>query len=287
VETAKWLFLQMRPAQWTKNALVFAALVFSADKVGLQEIVRSTAAFVLFSLVSGCVYILNDFVDREADRLHPEKRHRPMASGRLRPATALAFGAAVLALSIAAAFAADAAFGTVLTVYFALNVAYSLWLKHEVILDIMLVAAGFVLRALGGVLAIGLPFTPWFLFCVFVLSLLLAIGKRRHEWLLLRGGRGEHRKVLERYTETLLDQLLVVAATAAILSYGLFTFLSGRSVHLMWTVPIVIYGVFRYLYLVYALGEGGKPEELVFQDRGMVAAMLLFGVTVVVVLIWF
>ncbi|MFO7172031.1 MAG: decaprenyl-phosphate phosphoribosyltransferase [Bacillota bacterium] len=283
----KLLLLQLRPKQWTKNLLVFAAYVFSVDRVGTGAFWRAALAFLLFSLVSGCVYILNDFVDLEADRQHPEKRHRPMASGRLSPAVALAFGAVALLVSLAAAFRLSAGFGWILVGYFALNLGYSFFLKHLVIVDIMAIAAGFVLRALGGSAVIDVAITPWFLLCVFLLSLLLATGKRRHEVLLLKHQKGLHRKVLDQYSVEFLDQIAGILTTGAILAYSMFTFLSGRTPHLMWTIPLVIYGMFRYLYLVHVLGQGGKPEDLLFQDRSLLAAVLLYGVAVVVILKWF
>ncbi|MCG0239812.1 MAG: decaprenyl-phosphate phosphoribosyltransferase [Firmicutes bacterium] len=283
----KLLFLQLRPKQWTKNLLVFAAYLFSVDRVGADAFWRTALAFLLFSLVSGCVYILNDFVDLEADRQHPEKRHRPMASGRLSPTVALAFGAVVLLVSLVAAFRLSPGFGWILTGYLALNLGYSFFLKHLVILDIMAIAAGFVLRALGGSAVIGVGITPWFLLCVFLLSLLLATGKRRHEVLLLKHQKGLHRRVLDQYSVEFLDQISGILTTGAILTYSMFTFLSGRTPHLMWTIPLVIYGMFRYLYLVHVLGQGGKPEDLLLQDRGLLAAVLLYGAAVVAILKWF
>ncbi|WP_372814382.1 decaprenyl-phosphate phosphoribosyltransferase [Paenibacillus sp.] len=284
METSKLLFMQLRPKQWTKNMLVFAAFTFSIDKMHPGAVIHSLTAFILFSFVSGCVYILNDYMDREADRQHPDKRHRPMASGRLNPQLAVAFGFVLFVCSMAAAVREHPLFALLLFIYFALNVAYSLALKQVVIIDIMIIAAGFVLRALGGGIVIQVHFTPWFLLCVFLLSLLLAIGKRRHEFMLLQNDKGTHRKVLDKYSETLLDQMTGIVTTATIISYSMFTFLSGRTIHLMWTIPFVIYGVFRYLYLIHVLGKGGKPEELLLQDTGIVTTVMTYGITVVFIL---
>jgi 4-hydroxybenzoate polyprenyltransferase len=283
--TAKLLLLQLRPKQWTKNLLVFAAFAFSISKVDMgSALLSSLLAFFLFSFVSGCVYILNDFVDREADRQHPEKRNRPMASGKLNPSLAITVGLILLLGSLLIAWMLKPLFAVLLLIYFVLNLAYSLTLKHVVLVDIMIIAAGFVFRALGGGLVIKVDITPWFLLCVFLLSLFLAIGKRRHELILLKNNKGSHRKVLEHYNEPLLDQMSGIVTTSAIMSYSLFTFLSGHSIYLMWTIPLVIYGIFRYLYLIHVLGKGGKPESLLYQDRGILTTVVLFGITVIIIL---
>ncbi|MDR9505032.1 decaprenyl-phosphate phosphoribosyltransferase [Brevibacillus agri] len=274
------LIRQLRPHQWTKNLLVFAALLFSLHKVSTDVIGKSLFAFLLFCFVSGCVYILNDFVDIKNDRNHPEKRFRPMASGTLPPALALAFGALLLAGSLFSAFYFDRLFGVVLAVYFVLNVAYSLKLKHVVILDVMIISAGFVLRAIGGSLMINTPFTPWFLLCTMLLALFLAISKRRHELLLLQADKGTHRKVLDSYSSELLNQLNTIVTTATIISYSLFTFTSGRTIHLMWTIPFVIFGIFRYLYLITITDKGGSPEKVLLQDKPILITVVLYAITV-------
>lgn len=277
----------LRPKQWTKNLLVFAALIFSIKIVTVAMWGKCIAGFLLFSLVSGCVYILNDYVDREADSRHPEKRHRPIASGRLQPMRALAFGCILLIASFSMAFILNPWFSLLLLGYFMINVAYSMKLKHIVIIDIMVIAFGFVLRAIGGGLVIDIPFTPWFLICTMLLALFLAISKRRHELYLLSKNKGEHRKVLEQYSPELLNQLNSIVTTAAIMSYSLFTFTSGHTIHLMWTIPLVMYGIFRYLYLIHMKGKGGRPEEILLEDRHILTTVMLFAVMVVVVLYYF
>lgn len=284
LEVALLLVKQMRPRQWSKNLLVFGAFLFSADNMNMEGLLASFVAFLLFCFVSGCVYILNDYVDREADRQHPEKAKRPMASGRLNPMTALLFGAVLLTLSLTAAFLQHMPFGFLLAAYFIMNVSYSLKLKHIVILDIMMIASGFGLRALGGALVINAGFTSWFLMCVFCISLFLAIGKRRHELLLLEHNKASHRKVLVSYSETLLNQLSGIVTAMTIMSYSLYTFISEHSIYLMWTIPCVIYGMFRYLYLIHVLGKGGKPEELLYEDKGILASTLVFGIAVILIL---
>ncbi|MCM3341465.1 decaprenyl-phosphate phosphoribosyltransferase [Paenibacillus sp. MER TA 81-3] len=283
----KLLFTQLRPKQWTKNLLVFAALLFSLKAVDLSAFIRSLAAFFLFSFVSGCVYIINDYADREADRIHPVKKNRPMASGALNPALALWFGGLLLAASLVASYFINPLLTVLLVVYFILNVSYSFKLKHMVILDIMVIASGFVLRAIAGGLAIFVHLTPWFLLCTMLLSLFLAIGKRRHELFLLEDQKGSHRKVLENYSFALLDQLTGIVATATIISYSLFTFTAGRTIYLMWTIPLVIYGIFRYLYLVHIENKGGAPDRMLLEDKHILVTVILYVISVVAILLLF
>lgn len=278
--------LQLRPRQWTKNLLVFAALIFSIRKSNMDMLLHSIVGFLLFSFVSSCVYILNDYVDREADRQHPEKRHRPMASGAIPHQGALLLGAVLLMGSLATAFLLSPSFGLLLAVYFALNVAYSFKLKHVVIVDVLIVASGFVLRAIGGGLVIGVALTPWFLICTLLLSIFLAISKRRHEVRALQRERGAHRKVLEFYSVELLNQLNSIVTTATIMSYALFTFTSGHTIHLMWTLLFVIYGVFRYLYLIHMEDKGGRPEKVLFEDRHLLITVMLYALSVAIILIY-
>lgn len=279
--------LVLRPKQWTKNLLVFAALIFSVKSVSVNMLAYSAAAFILFCTVSGCVYIINDYIDRDADRRHPEKCYRPIASGKLQPLGAFVFGSILLSGSLAAAFIIKPWFSLLLLGYFIVNVAYSVKLKQVVIIDIMVIAFGFVLRAIGGGLAIDVSFTPWFLICTLLLALFLAISKRRHELYLLSHHKGEHRKVLEQYSPELLNQLNSIATTAAIMSYSLFTFTSGHTIHLMWTIPLVMYGIFRYLYLIHMEGQGGKPEKILAEDSHILGTVLLFAAMVVMILYYF
>jgi 4-hydroxybenzoate polyprenyltransferase len=277
----------LRPKQWTKNLLVFASLIFSIKVVTGLMLLRCIAGFMLFCLVSGCVYVLNDYCDRETDGKHPDKRHRPIASGRLKPKRALLFGGILLLSSLSVAFVLEPWFCLLLLGYFIINVAYSIKLKHVVIVDIMVIAIGFVLRAIGGGLVIAIDFTPWFLICTMLLALFLAISKRRHELYLLSVNKGEHRRVLEQYSTELLNQLNSIVTTAAIMSYSLFTFTSGHTIQLMWTIPLVMYGIFRYLYLIHMEGKGGKPEEVLLEDGHILATVMLFATMVVVILYYF
>jgi 4-hydroxybenzoate polyprenyltransferase len=278
---------QMRPRQWTKNLLVFAALIFSIKVSNLEMLFVTVLGFVLFCLVSSCVYILNDFMDREADRQHPEKKHRPMASGAINPHIAISLGAFLLVLSLSTAFFLNSSFGIVLVVYFLQNVAYSLKLKHVVIIDILIIASGFVLRAVGGSLLIQLPLTPWFIMCTMLLALFLAISKRRHELYLLKTAKGSHRRVLNFYSLELLNQFNSIVTTLIIVSYALFTFTSGHTIQLMWTLIWVIYGILRYLYLIQMEGKGGKPEKVLLEDKHILVTVMLYAISVVVILVYF
>lgn len=281
--TVSGLIRLLRPKQWTKNLLLFAALLFSFEEIRTETILATLLGFILFSLVAGCVYILNDFVDRDRDRQHPVKRYRPMASGQVNPSHALLFGIILLILSVGTAFMMNPLFGVLCIVYFLLNVSYSFVLKHLVILDMMTIAAGFVLRAIAGGVLIHVPFTPWFLICTMLLSLFLAIGKRRNELTLLEGNTGSHRKVLDNYSITSLDQFNTIVTTATIISYSLFTFTSDRTIHLMWTIPLVIYGMFRYLYLIQMKNQGGSPDRVLFEDKPILITVMLYVISVVTI----
>ncbi|MGC6585920.1 decaprenyl-phosphate phosphoribosyltransferase [Paenibacillus sp. Dod16] len=281
------LFSQLRPKQWTKNLLIFAAPLFSFEGVNPGVLFDTLIGFFLLSFVSGCVYIVNDYADREADRNHPVKKYRPMASGALPPKLAIGFGALLLIASLVISYLLNPLFTVLLVLYFAMNVAYSFRLKHVVIIDIMIIAAGFVLRAIAGGLVIHVPFTPWFLLCTMLLSLFLAIGKRRHELHLLQHDKGSHRKVLDQYSFDLLDQMSSIVTTATIISYSLFTFTSGRTVHLMWTIPLVIYGMFRYLYLIHIEKKGGAPDRVLLEDAHILVTVILYVISVIGILVYF
>ncbi|MBX6353040.1 MAG: decaprenyl-phosphate phosphoribosyltransferase [Thermoflavifilum sp.] len=276
---------EMRPMQWSKNAFVFAALIFTVPHINAGMIGRCLGCFLLFCLVSGTVYIVNDFMDLPNDMQHPEKRSRPMASGALPTSTALvaASVAAVIALTGAWIFYSGELFLCILG-YLILNLGYSIRLKHIAILDICAIAAGFVIRAVAGGVAIGVELTPWFLICALMLSLFLATGKRRHEYVLWNKSGVSSRPVMNQYSLELLNQLSSITATCVILSYALFTLSSQHARPLMVTIPFVIYGVMRYLKIVYTEGAGGKPEVTLVEDKHILVTVVLFAITVVMVL---
>jgi 4-hydroxybenzoate polyprenyltransferase len=283
------LFVALRPRQWTKNLLVFAGLLFSRSLFDPVSVGRSALAFLLFCLLSGGVYLINDVVDAERDRNHPQKRHRPVASGRLPPTLALVAGIALLIGASLASFALSVPFGAVATAYAALLTAYSAGLKHVVIVDTLVIAAGFVLRAMAGVAVLGLPFSHWFLLCTSLLALFLTFGKRRHELIALEGGAADHRPILSEYSSQLLDQMIAVVTASTVMAYALYTMSPDTEARLGTTllpvtIPFVLYGIFRYLYLLYRHDLGGNPSEHLLTDRALLVDIALWGTAVVLIL---
>jgi 4-hydroxybenzoate polyprenyltransferase len=271
----------LRPSQWTKNLFVFAALIFSREALSAGPALRVAAAFFIFCVLSGATYLFNDARDAEEDRRHPVKSRRPVAAGLIRPGQALAVAAALAGLGTAAAFALDLGFGGLAAAYLALQAAYTLCLRNVVILDVFVVASGFVLRIAAGGLVIGVRLSSWLLVCATLLALFLALGKRRSEIVLLETRKGEGRPVLLEYSVYLLDQMIAVVTASTVLAYGLYT-MSEETVRrfgtadLVYTTPFVLFGVFRYLYLVHRKGEGGSPDELIVRDAPLAAAIVLW-----------
>lgn len=279
----------MRPRQWTKNFFVFAAIIFSQRVLDPVAISNTLAAFCLFCLLSGSVYIMNDVADAEKDREHPAKRNRPVAAGRLPKSVGLFAAAVIAAASVALAFTITPAFALIAIAYLALNLLYSLALKHVVILDVLLVAIFFVLRAAAGAAAISVEISPWLLICTILLALFIALSKRRHELVLLEGNASAHRASLLEYTPYLLDQMIAVATASTLMAYCLYT-VDDRTIrefgtnHLMYTIPCVIFGIFRYLYLVHQKGEGGHPDRIILSDRPFLVNLLVWtGIVAVVI----
>lgn len=269
--------ISMRPKQWTKNLIVLAPVIFSGRLGDPVALGAALLAFVAFCLLSGAVYLVNDVRDFERDRLHARKRSRPIASGVLAPG--LAIGAAALAMTVALAVSLllTTQFVIVAISFVALQVAYTFGLKHAVILDVMIISAGFVLRIAAGTAAIEVPASPWLYMCAALLALFLGLGKRRHELLLLEEQAGDHRAVLDDYSPQLLDALLATVTAATIVTYSLYTFFSPSAEQhnlLMLTIPFVVYGVFRYLYLMYKLNLGGSPEEILLTDAPLITTIL-------------
>lgn len=283
------LVASLRPRQWTKNLLVFAGLIFSQSLQQPALVARSTLAFVLFCLLSGGIYLINDVMDAERDRAHPRKRHRPVASGRLPARVALAAGVALLVGASAVGFWLSPRFGVVAVGYVALLTAYSIGLKHVVIVDTLVIAAGFVLRALAGVVVLDIDFSHWFLLCTSLLALFLTFGKRRHELIALEGGAADHRPILSEYSPQLLDQMIAVVTASTLMAYALYTVAPETQARLgtsllPLTIPFVLYGIFRYLYLLYRRDLGGNPSEHLLTDRALLLDIGLWGVTVVLIL---
>ena len=287
-EMLKAFIREMRPRQWAKNVFIFAALVFDEQLTQKEPLLRTIAGFILLCLISSAVYIMNDIADVESDRQHPTKRNRPIAAGQLSVPLALVLAVAMAAFALATGFALEPGFGWIITLYFVINLLYSLWLKHKPIIDVMIIAAGFVLRVAAGVVLIEVTrFSPWLYVCTTLLALIIGFGKRRAEIILLSDGANAHRKVLDGYTIGFLDQLIVVVSATTIMAYSLYTFsaLNLPSNHLMMlTIPFVVYGVFRYLYLIHVEDAGGAPEELILSDRPLLATLVLWGLLAVVIL---
>lgn len=274
----------LRPKQWIKNLFVFAALIFARTATQPALLGLTAAAFVCFCLSSSGVYVLNDMLDREQDRNHPVKSKRPIAAGRVPVAIAAVYAVLLLVAGLIGSFLVARPLGYVTLVYVLLMVLYSFYLKQQVILDVFTIAAGFILRVVAGVAATGVYLSPWLLLCTVFLSLFLALGKRRHELSLLSDSAAEHRSALSSYSFAFIDQMVAIATSATILSYSLYTFLAPTSRNLIYTIPFVLYGMFRYLYVVYQQQSGGAPEEVLLRDRPLLVAVLLWIAACIIVL---
>jgi len=279
--------VSLRPHQWTKNLVVLVALAFSKHLFEPEPFLRAGLAFAIFCALSGAVYLLNDLVDLEQDRLHPLKRSRPLPSGAL-PVPLARLGCALLALAgLLCAGWLGRGFLLAAAGYLALNVAYSFGLKHAVILDVLAISLGFVLRAVAGALAIQVVFSDWLLVCTILLALFLALAKRRHELVTLENATG-HRPALEEYSPYLLDQMIGVVTASCLTAYAFYTLAPEtiakyRTEKLAFTIPFVIYGIFRYLYLVHRKEQGGSPSEVLLTDRPLLVAVALWALAVVAI----
>lgn len=286
------LFRSMRPKQWTKNAIIFAPLVFSQNFLKAPLILEVCIAFAVFCALSGSVYIINDLLDMKQDRKHPLKCKRPLASGQLKPLPAVLFLTALLAgLSLCSLTFLNWQFTGIAACYLMLQLCYSSWLKHIVIIDVFCIAAGFLLRVAAGAVVIEVSFSTWLFFCTILLALFLALSKRRHELVLLEDSAGEHRRILDEYSTGLLDQMISIVTTATLIAYILYTVSSETvakfgSDKLKYTIPFVLYGIFRYLYLVYQKNEGGSPEKALLNDRPILLSVVLYGLAVCAVLLY-
>lgn len=281
------LFVSLRPHQWTKNLVVLVALAFSKHLFEPEPFLRAGLAFLVFCALSSAVYLLNDLADLEQDRLHPLKRLRPLPSGALPLRVARLACAGLAAVGLAGAAWLGRPVLLAAAAYLALNLAYSLGLKHVVILDVLAISLGFVLRAVAGALAIQVVFSHWLLVCTILLALFLALAKRRHELVTLENASG-HRPALEEYSLYLLDQMIGVVTASCLTAYAFYTLAPEtlekyRTEKLALTIPFVIYGIFRYLYLVHRREQGGSPSEVLLTDRPLLLAVALWAVAVVVI----
>jgi 4-hydroxybenzoate polyprenyltransferase len=282
------VLVSLRPRQWVKNLFIFGGLVFG-QQLFTPALWTALAAFVVFCALSGAIYLLNDVADRDKDRLHPDKRTRPIAAGVLPVRTAVATAVALIVAGLAAADWLARPFALAAVAYVVLLSAYSVWLKHVVIVDVLVVALGFVLRAAAGALAIGVAISGWLLICTILLALFLALGKRRHEVLTLEADAAAHRPILAEYSAGLLDQMIAVVTASTVTAYALYT-MSPETVAkfhtplLPATLPFVLYGVFRYLYLLYHRQLGGNPSDIVVHDRPLLLNTLLWLVVVLLII---
>lgn len=286
------LWLALRPAQWIKNTVVFAGVIFALEYHDWSKLLLAGIAFVCFCLISSAVYLLNDILDRSRDRIHPAKKNRPIAAGRISVSVALITAVVLAATSIGISLVLfNFSFLGALLGYVVLNIVYSVALKHVVILDVMTIAGGFVLRAVGGALAVVVPISSWLLICTTLLALFLGFGKRRHELLILGEQANDHRGILTEYSQYFLDQMIGVVTASTLVAYCFYTLSSEVQQHLgtdklVLTVPFVLYGIFRYLYLIHQRQVGGNPTRVLLTDKPLMFNVLLWLVAVLVILGW-
>jgi 4-hydroxybenzoate polyprenyltransferase len=279
----------MRLQQWIKNLFIFAALIFSANFFNIPDLFPTFLGFLLFSLSASGVYIINDIADLEKDKLHPIKSRRPLPSGLLSKNPALGVAVVLLAIGLLGSFLLNQKFAFIILLYIILNLIYSWKLKEVVILDVMTISAGFVLRVVGGAVIINVPTSEWLIICTVLLSLFLGFSKRRHELFLLEEHATDHRLVLQHYSPVFLDQMISIVTAATVMSYALYT-ISDETVnkfgttHLIYTVPFVLYGIFRYLYLVHKKEEGGNPAKLALADVPLLVNIILWLICVVLII---
>jgi 4-hydroxybenzoate polyprenyltransferase len=281
------LIKAMRPRQWTKNGFIFFALIFDKQLFSPEPFLRTLQGFFLFCLISSAVYLLNDIADIEADRQHPEKKHRPLASGALPLGLALGAALVLAVIALLLGYLLEPAFAGILAIYLTLNLLYSRWLKHVPILDVLIISSGFVLRVAAGVVLITVErFSPWLYMITILFSLYIGLGKRRAEMDLLEGGASAHRKVLDGYTIPLLDQYITIVSGMTIVAYSLYTFSAPNlptNHTMMLTIPFVVYGIFRYLQLIQTGHAAGAPDEVALKDRPLQITVLLWGLAVIAV----
>ncbi|MGF7117803.1 decaprenyl-phosphate phosphoribosyltransferase [Methanobacterium oryzae] len=270
----KELIISMRPRQWYKNLIIFIGIIFSLNLLNFNLWIDAIAAFAIFCVLSGSIYIINDVSDIEKDKNHPKKCKRPIASGKINPINALLFSILLVLLALASAYLINTLFLVSAVSFFILILIYSLFLKQLIIVDIMVISTGFVIRAIAGCLAIGVLISPWLIICAFLLALFLAIGKRRHELVLLGENAGNHREILNGYSTEMLDQMITITTSALIMSYSLYTFFTGK-IFIMLTIPFAFYGLFRYIFLFHKENFGGEPEML-FKDKGMLLTIIFW-----------
>ena len=284
------LFKSLRPKQWTKNGVIFAALIFDVKLFQIEPLLRTVIGFFLLCAISGAVYLINDLVDVEKDRQHPTKKNRPIPSGQVPFKTAVAAALIIPAVCLPLSFWLDFYFGVIITAYLLLQIAYSFRLKNIVIVDVLTLAAGFVLRVAAGVALVEAErFSPWLYVFTVLLALFLGLGKRREELAVLKEQAANTRTILNEYNLPFLDEMMAVVTAGTVMTYAFYTFSAPNlpDNHLMMlTIPFVIYGIFRYLYVIHVQGNGGAPDEVLLTDRPLQISIVLFGLTVITILYW-
>ncbi|EOU1486827.1 decaprenyl-phosphate phosphoribosyltransferase [Clostridium perfringens] len=276
----------MRPKQWIKNFFVFGALIFSYSFLNLNKTIAALIAFILFCLISSTVYIMNDILDVEKDRVHPKKRFRPIASGAISIKKATIALVVLLAISMISSFMINKGLFFILVLYFINNIFYSFKIKNIVILDVISIAVGFILRVIAGGVAIDVSLSGWILLCTFFISLFLGFEKRRNEIIKLEGKANEHRKILDDYSDELLKQFSDITLTCTVISYAMYTFVAYENAYMMITNIFVVYGLFRYKYLSMKKGEGGSPTETVLTDKSIIIDVILWAITSIIILLY-
>lgn len=274
----KAIIKSFRPRQWAKNLFVFAALIFAAKFTDIRSDILAISTFFLFSFAASSVYLINDVIDFETDRSHPIKKNRPIASGMVSRSLAIVISLVFILATLFTSLVISPYLTLVITIYFLNNLLYSFGLKHIVIIDVMMVSIGYVLRAVGGAVAIDVPISSWFLVIIFLLTLFLAVMKRRQEFVEIAKNGGKKRKVLEHYSVEMLDQMANIVIPAVLVSYIFFTFNTFHTEYFIFTIPLVVYGIFRYLYLVYKKDLGEDPTETLLKDIPLLICVMLWGV---------
>jgi 4-hydroxybenzoate polyprenyltransferase len=284
IKTLRSLIKTMRPHQWIKNILIYVPVIFDRKLTDIPSLIRTTSGFIIFCLIASVVYIINDIADLEADRKHPEKRKRPIASGDLPISVAIIAAIVILMIVFPLAYWLSPSFVLVLGCYFLLNLLYSKWLKHIPIIDVFVLASFYVLRVIAGLTLIDVErFSPWLYVVTTLLALYIGLGKRRAELSLLEKNANQHRRVLEGYTIPLLDHYITIVSAMTIIAYSLYTFSAPNlpdNHAMMLTIPFAIYGVFRYLYIIQVKKRGGAPEEILLSDRPLQVTVVLWGIAV-------
>lgn len=270
----------LRPKQWIKNSFVLAAIIFSGNFTKTGVFVKNIAVMLMFCIASSCVYILNDIIDVEKDRCHPKKKFRPIASGDVSVTLAVILGISLMVIVIIGTYKINPIALVIIVAYLILNILYSFKLKHIIIIDVMVITLGFVLRIECGSVVTGVSLSPWLILCTILLSLFLALNKRKSEIIELDSKSASHRKILEEYSVDLIDRMLNLVTPSILISYCLYTFSSVQSRSMMLTIPFIIYGIFRYEYLMTKNNAGGKPEDIFFKDKPFLINIVLWGLSI-------